>query len=60
MVWVRHADCERGDTMIYTIRKWHLLLVDACQCQMLPDRSEDKLLVLYFNCVLMPVGACQC
>ena len=42
MVLEHRAEIEHSDTMIYTIGKWHWLLADACQCQKLPDRNEDK------------------
>jgi len=42
MVLVRRAETGCGVTMIYTIGKWHWLLADTCQCQMLPDKNEDK------------------
>jgi hypothetical protein len=46
--------------MIYTIENQKKLLADACQCQMLPDRNEDKLLVFQACRILMPAGARQC
>ena len=60
IVLEQRADIEHSDTMIYTIGKWHYLLADACHCQTLQDRNEDKLLVLRACYVLMPAIASQC
>jgi hypothetical protein len=60
MVFKRRAEFGCGDTMIYTIENQKKLLADACQCQMLPDRNEDKLLVFQACRILMPAGARQC
>jgi len=60
MVFDSRAEIERIDTMIHTIEKWQYLLTDACQCQQVPDRNEDKLLILRACRVLIPAGAGQC
>ncbi|GEM_PF-6303958 len=46
MVLDHSANYECGDTMSYTIENQKELLTEACQCQMLLDGNEDKLLDL--------------
>ena len=60
MVLERRADSVCGDTIIHTMKKWYLLLADACQCQVLPDSNAGKLLVLCASRVFMLVSASQC
>jgi hypothetical protein len=60
MVLERHADIERGDTMIDTIENQKKLLADTSEYQVLPDSNAGKLLVFRTHCAWMPAGASQC